>query len=126
MSIAGGLKTSFIGARAIMSHETSGHYRAGDRVRIIDLGKRGHVRTPFYVREKIGTVERYCGKFENPEERAYGRGKNQAIGLYRIRLSQRDLWSDYDGSEHDSLEIEIYEHWLTQEQPEADHDPRRS
>jgi len=87
-------------------------YRVGDRVRIIDLGKKGHVRTPFYVREKVGVIERCCGPFENPEERAYGRGKGSEVDLYRVRLRQRDLWSDYAGSRSDTLEIEIYAHWL--------------
>ena len=32
-------------------------YEVGDRVRILDIGKPGHVRTPTYVRHKIGTIE---------------------------------------------------------------------
>jgi nitrile hydratase len=85
---------------------------AGDRVRIIDLGKRGHVRTPAYAREKVGRIERYCGDFENPEERAYGRIGRERIPLYRVRLMQRDLWPDYEGGDDDSLVLEIYAHWL--------------
>ncbi len=87
-------------------------YAPGERVRIVDLGKGGHVRTPLYVREKLATVERYCGDFENPEERAYGRTGRGRIRLYRVRLNQRDLWPDYEGPESDALEIEIYDHWL--------------
>ena len=33
----------------------------------------GHIRTPYYIRGKSGTVERICGEFRNPEELAYGR-----------------------------------------------------
>ena len=84
----------------------------GDRVRIIDLGKPGHVRTPVYARGKVGTVDHYCGEFENPEERAYGRVGRARIPLYRVRLMQRDVWPDYDGAETDSLVLEIYAHWL--------------
>lgn len=87
-------------------------YSPGERVRIVDLDQPGHVRTPFYVREKVGTVERYCGTFENPEERAYGRVGLPRIHLYRVRLRQRDLWPDYAGEEGDVVEIEIYDHWL--------------
>jgi Nitrile hydratase beta subunit, C-terminal len=84
----------------------------GDRVRIIDLGKAGHVRTPVYVRDKVGTIDHFCGEFENPEERAYGRIGPERIPLYRVRLMQRDLWPDYDGAETDSLVLEVYAHWL--------------
>ena len=87
-------------------------YGVGDRVRIIDLGKPGHVRTPVYVREKVGVVRSYCGRFENPEERAYGRRSAERIAVYRVQLNQRDLWPDYDGPSHDTLEIDIYDHWL--------------
>ena len=88
------------------------NYAPGDRVRILDLGKPGHVRTPTYVRNKIGVIERYCGAFENPEERAYGRWGLPPIPLYRVRIAQDDLWPDYDGPPGDALEIEIYDHWL--------------
>ncbi|HET9902989.1 MAG TPA: SH3-like domain-containing protein [Xanthobacteraceae bacterium] len=87
-------------------------YAPGARVRIVNLDKPGHVRTPMYVREQVGIVERYCGDFENPEERAYGRVGRPRIRLYRVRFNQHDLWPDYDGPESDTLEIEIYDHWL--------------
>jgi nitrile hydratase len=99
-----------------MSPETA-PYAPGARVRILDLGKAGHVRTPLYVREKVGTVERFCGAFENPEERAYGRIGRERVRLYRVRLSQRDLWPDYEGPDGDALEIEIYDHWLRPIEP---------
>lgn len=87
-------------------------FERGDKVRIIDLDKPGHVRTPVYVRQKIGVIDHVCGDFENPEERAYGRIGRERIPLYRVRLMQRDLWEDYSGPENDSLVIEIYSHWL--------------
>ena len=90
-------------------------FAAGERVRIVDLGKSGHVRTPSYVRGRVGTVERFCGLFENPEERAYGREGGARIPLYRVHLAQRDLWPSYDGDARYTLEIEIYEHWLAPE-----------
>jgi nitrile hydratase subunit beta len=95
-----------------MSPEPSSAYALGARVRIVDLKKAGHVRTPNYVREKIGTIDYFCGAFENPEERAYGRVGSGRIPLYRVRVMQRDLWPDYGGADNDSLLIEIYHHWL--------------
>lgn len=87
-------------------------YALGDRVRILDLDKAGHVRTPRYVREKVGVIAQVCGDFENPEERAYGRVGGARIPLYRVRFMQQDLWADYEGRPQDSLVIEIYSHWL--------------
>lgn len=87
-------------------------YSVGEPVRVVDLGKPGHVRTPMYVREKVGTIERFAGCFENPEERAYGHKNLVPIPLYRIRFKQHDLWPDYEGPMDDTLEIEIYDHWL--------------
>ena len=95
-----------------MSAETTPAFAPGDLVRIVDLAKPGHVRTPFYVREKTGAIERYCGVFENPEERGYGRIGLDRIPLYRVQFNQRDLWPDYDGTDHDTLVLEIFEHWL--------------
>ena len=45
---------------------------AGEVVRIRDIGKAGHVRTPQYVRNKVGLIDCYVGLFENPEERVEG------------------------------------------------------
>lgn len=95
-----------------MSAEEAPAFALGDRVRISDLGKPGHVRTPTYIRTKIGAIERYCGAFENPEERGYARIGLARIPLYRVRFSQHDLWPDYDGPERDTLVLEIYQHWL--------------
>ena len=90
----------------------AGSFAPGDRVRIVDLGKAGHVRTPLYARGKVGSIDHCCGAFENPEERAYGRIGRPRIPLYRVRLMQRELWPDYEGPEGDSLVLEIYHHWL--------------
>jgi nitrile hydratase len=32
--------------------------------------------------------------------------------LYRVRFAQLELWSDYAGSVGDTLDVEIYQHWL--------------
>ena len=94
-------------------------FAAGDRVRIVDLAKPGHVRTPAYVREKTGRIEQYCGTFENPEERGYGRIGLARIPLYRVRFNQSDLWPDYDGPARDNLVLEIYQHWLNPAEQET-------
>jgi nitrile hydratase len=87
-------------------------FATGEIVRIRDIGKAGHVRTPQYVRNKVGLIDSYVGLFENPEERAYGHIGSEPIPLYRVRLKQNDLWPDYVGSDCDTLVLEIYDHWL--------------
>lgn len=32
--------------------------------------------------------------------------------LYRVRFQLLDIWSDYAGSKLETLDVEIYEHWL--------------
>lgn len=87
-------------------------YGAGDRVHVRDWDVPGHLRTPWYVRGHVGIIERYCGTFRNPEELAYGRPGLPAQPLYRVRFLQSDLWPDYGGSTADTLDVEIYQHWL--------------
>lgn len=84
----------------------------GTRVAVRRSRSPGHIRTPAYVRGAVGVVERVCGPFANPEELAYGRDGSPAIPLYRVRFRQADLWPDYAGPAADSVEVEIYEHWL--------------
>jgi nitrile hydratase subunit beta len=87
-------------------------FAPGDRVAIRRSASPGHVRTPHYVRGRVGVVERVCGAFANPEELAYGRDGLPARPLYRVRFLQADLWPDYRGSAADSVEVEVHEHWL--------------
>ena len=87
-------------------------FEMGDEVRVALSHPPGHRRTPFYIRGKTGTVERYCGAFPNPEELAYGFDGEPRRHLYRVRFRQRDIWDDYGGPERDTLDLEIYQHWL--------------
>lgn len=84
----------------------------GDRVTVRQAFPPGHIRTPHYARGKSGTVERICGSFANPEELAYGRNGLPVRPLYRVRFLQREVWPDYAGHADDTVDIEIYEHWL--------------
>jgi nitrile hydratase subunit beta len=87
-------------------------FHAGEPVRVLHLDKTGHVRTPYYVRGKIGTVKELCGHFLNPEDLAFGITSGPVVPLYRVTFRQIDLWADYRGSPRDALCIEIYDHWL--------------
>src|ERR1700680_1862728 len=78
-------------------------FDTGDRVRVREAFPIGHVRTPHYVRGKHGVVERVCGVYPNPEERAYARSGLPAQPLYRVRFLHRDLWPGYSGQAFDVL-----------------------
>ncbi len=90
----------------------SPRFRPGDRVRVRKADPPGHVRTPWYVRGAEGEVERMCGLFANPEELAYNRHGLPKRPLYRVRFRQKQVWPDYAGSAQDTIDVEIYEHWL--------------
>jgi len=87
-------------------------FAAGEAVAVREAYPLGHVRTPFYARGKRGVVERICGFYPNPEERAYARSGLPKEPLYRVRFRQSDLWPDYAGAGGDTVDIEIYQHWL--------------
>jgi nitrile hydratase len=87
-------------------------YKVGEKVRVMKAYPPGHIRTPFYIRGRTGTVERICGAFPNPEELAQMRDGLPAQPLYRVRFAQKEVWPDYAGPDADVVEIEIYQHWL--------------
>ncbi|MBB5765602.1 SH3-like domain-containing protein [Methylorubrum rhodesianum] len=87
-------------------------FHAGERIRVLDLGKAGHVRIPAYVRGHVGTVVQFCGVFLNPEDLAIGNAGGRVVGCYRVEFLQTDLWTDYSEYPDDTLVTEIYEHWM--------------
>lgn len=87
-------------------------FNVGDKVRVRHAHPPGHVRTPWYIRGHQGVVERLCGFYANPEELAYARPGQPKLPLYRVRFMQRDVWPDYTGQATDTVDIEIYQHWL--------------
>jgi nitrile hydratase len=95
-------------------------FAPGEGVRVRWARPPGHIRTPYYVRGKSGMIERICGSFANPEELAYGRDGLPLQTLYRVRFEQRAVWPDYAGPAGDSIDIEIYEHWLKPEHGNAE------
>lgn len=91
----------------------SGPFSPGDRVRVAAANPPGHRRTPYYVRGKIGVIERICGAFRNPEELGYGFDGEPRRQLYRVRFRQVEVWPSYEGSDEDTVDVDIYEHWLS-------------
>jgi nitrile hydratase len=97
----------------------SARFAPGAEVRVRNAHPPGHLRTPWYIRGKSGTVAEIAGHFANPEELAFGRDGLPARPLYRVRFRQMELWPGYGGGAGDTIDVEIYEHWLEPlEQPE--------
>ena len=92
--------------------DTISKYKIGDAVMVAAENPTGNPRTPKYIRGKRGVIERLCGNYRNPEELAYGRAGLPRQPLYRVRFRQAELWPRYDGRAADTIEIEIYQHWL--------------
>ena len=80
-------------------------------VRVKTIMPPGHVRTPAYLRGKTGVIERALGPFSNPEQLAYALpAKKQP--LYRVRFTMAELWGTAAEHPTDTLDAEIYGHWL--------------
>jgi len=82
-----------------------------EHVRVKSLSPPGHVRAPWYLRGKTGVIERILGAFGNPEQLAYGHKAEQRT-LYRVRFTMQEIWGDAAETPTDTIDAEIYEHWL--------------
>jgi hypothetical protein len=88
-------------------------FAAGSLVRVLDLPVNGHMRTPHFVRGRQGSIDRFQGRFPDPETRAYGRDGLPPKALYLVRFRQKDLWPHYKGDAGDTIAVDIFEHWLS-------------
>ena len=86
-------------------------YEPGEAVRVREDYPPGHIRTPVFIRGKYGVITRNFGEFDNPEITTSELEGPQKT-LYEVRFRQVDVWPDYAGSDSDTLDIDIYEHWL--------------
>ena len=93
-------------------------FAVGTRVKVAKRSVETHIRAPAYIQGKTGVVERMCGPFRNPEDLAYGKDGLPKQFLYRVRFLQTDVWKNYVGKAYDTIDVEIYQHWLTLEAPQ--------
>lgn len=84
---------------------------ATQKVRVKSIYPPGHVRAPCYLRGKTGEIEREIGPFGNPEQLAYGL-KAEKKTLYRVRFTMAELWGGAAEAPTDTVDAEIYAHWL--------------
>ncbi|WP_420863790.1 SH3-like domain-containing protein [Algirhabdus cladophorae] len=78
----------------------------------------GHIRTPAYLRGKRGQIERKLGPFGNPEQLAYGL-EGTPTTLYRVRFTMAEVWGATAENPTDTLDAEIYAHWIEKVAPDA-------
>ena len=85
---------------------------AGARVRVRDawpeLDGTVHIRTPHYLRGRVGTVLRHLGDFPDPEDLAFNRAA-ASLPLYHVGFGFEEVWGD---AGRDTLLVEIYGPWL--------------
>ena len=87
-------------------------FTVGESVRVKEAYPTGHVRTPTFIRGKLGIIESISGEYPNPEERAYGGAGLPRLTLYRVLFRQGDIWSAYAAGTQDTAVVDIYETWL--------------
>ena len=90
-----------------------------ERVRVRTMRPPGHVRTPYFLRGKRGVIERRLGETGNPERLAY-RHDGGKVELLRVRFSMGEIWGAAAENPEDTLDAEIFAHWL---EPEPDNAP---
>ncbi len=61
---------------------------------------------------QVGMVIEVLRSAALPEEAALGYTTPTKVPVYRVRLAHTSLWPSYDGSPHDTLELEVHQHWL--------------
>ena len=91
-------------------------FSSGDGVIVRWAFPPGHIRTPYYIRGKLGEITQVLDSFANPEELAFGRDGLPKQPLYRVRFAQNRVWPDYSGMVGDTIDVELYEHWLEPEE----------
>ena len=87
-------------------------FTVGEFVRVKEAYPTGHVRTPTFIRGKLGIIDSISGEYPNPEKRAYGGEGLPKLTLYRVLFRQGDIWSGYAGAAQDTAVVDIYETWL--------------
>jgi nitrile hydratase subunit beta len=87
-------------------------FKAGDKVRTLNIHPATHTRLPRYARGKSGVVEAVRGCHVYPDTVAIGQGENPQW-LYTVVFESRELWGD--GADPSlKISIEAFEPYLEQ------------
>lgn len=85
-------------------------FKAGDRVRTLNIHPEHHTRLPRYARDKIGVVDRDHGVFIFPDEHART-GRKVPSRCYAVRFEARTLWG-LDAGPRDAVYIDLFDEYL--------------
>ena len=88
----------------------SANFRAGQRVRAINVNPLGHTREPRYVRGKLGTIDRDHGVFVFPDTNAHFLGEKPQH-VYSVRFAARELWGNH-AAPQDSVYVDLWDDYL--------------
>lgn len=109
----------------IFQDEPEVKFKKGDHVKVRQENlatrwRRPHLRTPGYIFGAEGKIVEMTGIYHNPERVAFQQeGPKQP--LYVVRFHQKDLWDLYDGHDEDTVDADIYQHWLEPSSEERAH-----
>ncbi len=98
------------GAPANRDVPVPARFRAGQRVRALNLSPVGHTRLPRYVRGRLGAVDRDHGVFVFPDTNAHFAGE-QPHHVYSVRFTARELWGS-EASGLDTVQVDLWERYL--------------
>jgi nitrile hydratase subunit beta len=93
-------------------------FKIGDPVRVKAQYPPGHIRTPWYIRGKVGSIGGYLGSYWNPEKSAEGGDGKPDRMVYHVHFEQAQLWPDYHGNDSDELVVDLQDHWLEAASPQ--------
>lgn len=87
-------------------------FAVGDRVRVRTIPTVFYTRTQEYTRGAHGVIAGVAYESPIAEEEAWGREDAVPEWFYVVRFAMTELWDDYSGAAHDSLQTEVPERWL--------------
>lgn len=85
-------------------------FKAGDKVRAININPKTHTRLPRYIRGHVGTVVHRPDAFVYADTRAHGKG-DCPQHVYSVRFEGAELWGP-DAGPKDAVYIDLYETYI--------------
>ena len=92
------------------SPQPEARFRAGDKVKVLDIHPKGHVRAPRFCRGKTGIIIHVAPKFGFPDTAAHD-GPRRKEHTYHVEFRSKDLWCS-DGVSGDSVIVDLWDSYL--------------
>lgn len=99
--------------RYALANVSPPQFSVGDRVFVQSRFPAGHVRTPLYLRGKLGMIIRFHGVFLDAEKLSLGQSGLPAVSLYQVAFNYREVWPKTpENSESTRILADLQENWL--------------